>query len=222
MHDWAGSLGIAAITPELINGVDSDYAQNLAGVHTILQRAEELLPLPEDHEEQGVLVPALIWRYWKAHGGDERFGPPLAPAEQAGPITRQFFERAALELRPDQADTPYLVQPAPLGRAAAAGHRFAAAAGQPGVRFFPETGHTLREAFLAYWERSDGMNMFGYPLSEEFEATTAGGARQTVQYFERAVFAYDPADGAVRLEPLGWAALIRGRLQAPTSAQQIR
>ena len=128
MHDWASSLGIAAVIPELINGIDADYPQNLAGVQTILQQPETFLPLPEDHEEQGIEIPALIWRYWKAHGGSEQFGPPLAPAERAGTITRQFFERAVLELHPDQADTPYLVQPASLGRAAAAGYDFPPAA----------------------------------------------------------------------------------------------
>jgi predicted deacylase len=222
MHDWAGSLGIAAITPELINGVDFDYDQNLAGVQVLLKSATALLPPPQDHEERGILIPALIWRYWKAHGGIERFGPPLAAAEYAGPITRQHFERAVFELHPDQADTPFLVQPAPLGQSEAAGRNFAPGGEQPGARFFPETGHTLREAFLVYWERSDGQALFGYPLSEEFEMVTADGTRRVVQYFERAIFAYYPEDGSVRLEPLGWATLIRGRLQASTAAQQIR
>jgi hypothetical protein len=152
----------------------------------------------------------------------ERFGPPLAPAARAGPIVRQYFERAVFELHPDQADTPLLVQPTPLGRADAAGHDFAPGVEQPGARFFPQTGHTLREAFLGYWERGDGQNLFGYPLSEEFEAATADGRRRVVQYFERAVFAYYPEDASVRLEPLGWAALIRSRLQESTAAQQIR
>jgi predicted deacylase len=219
MHDWAASLGIAAITPELNNGVDADFDQNLAGVQAVLARADESLPLPSDREEQGLAVPALIWRYWKAHGGLERFGPPLAPAEQSGRVTRQFFERVLLELHPDDADTPFLVQPAPLGRAA--GQGFAPAAAEPGTRYFPETGHTLREAFLTYWEQSDGMQLFGYPLSEEFESFTADSRRRIVQYFERAVFSYDPQAG-VRLEPLGWAALVRERLHAPTFAQQIR
>jgi predicted deacylase len=221
MHDWAGSLGIAAITPELFNGVDSDFEQNLAGVQAVLAQAEQLLPLPEDRDEAGIRVPALIWRFWKAHGGMERFGPPLAPAEQDGPITRQFFARALLELRPDQADTAFLVQPAPLGREAAAGQAFAPGAETPDARFFPETGHTLREAFQSYWEQADGMKLFGYPLSEEFQAFTADGQRRTVQYFERAVFSYDP-DLGVRLEPLGWLALVRGRLRDPTWVQQIR
>jgi predicted deacylase len=221
MHDWAGSLGIAAITPELFNGLDSDFAQNLAGVQAVLAQAEELLPLPEDRDEAGIHVPALIWRYWKAHGGMERFGPPLAPAAQDGPVTRQFFARALLELRPDQANTPYLVQPAALGREVAAGQTFAPGTESSDARFFPETGHTLREAFLTYWEQADGMKLFGYPLSEEFEAFTADGQRRTVQYFERAVLSYDSESG-VRLEPLGWAALVRARLRAPDLAQQIR
>jgi predicted deacylase len=221
MHDWAGGLGIAAITPELINGVDVDFAQNLAGVQAVLAQAEQLLPLPEDHEEAGIRVPALIWRFWKAHNGMERFGPPIAPAERDGPVTRQLFERALLELRPDQANTPFLVQPAPLGREAAAGRVFAVGAEEPDARFFPETGHTLREAFLTYWDQGDGLKLFGYPLSEEFEAFTADGQRRIVQYFERAVFSYD-ADAGVRLEPLGSATLVRARVRGPELAQQIR
>jgi hypothetical protein len=221
MHDWAGSLGIAAITPELINGQDTDFDQNLAGVLAVLAQADELLPLPADHDEQGLRVPALIWRYWKAHGGIERFGPPLTPAVQDGLTARQLFERALLELRPDQPDLPPLVRPAPLGREAVGDQAFAAAAETPDARFFPETGHTLREAFLTYWEQNDGLQLFGYPLSEEFEMLTADGQRRTVQYFERALFSYD-AQAGVRLEPLGWAALVRARVRGPELAQQIR
>jgi predicted deacylase len=222
MHDWAGSMGIAAITPELINGVDMDYEQNLVGVQAILRQPEHFMPLPEDHQEQGIMVPALIWRYWQAHGGADQFGPPLAPAEQVGPITRQFFARALLELHPDQADTPYLVQPALLGRAIAAGRAIAPASAAAGTHFFPETSHTLREAFAAYWEQRDGMLLFGMPISEEFDAPAADGARRTMQLFERGVLAYYPEDGSVRPEPLGWAALVRDRLQHTTAAQQIR
>jgi predicted deacylase len=222
MHDWAGSLGIAAITPELNNGIDVDYEQNLAGVQAILRQPAEFMPLPADHQEQGITVPALIWRYWQVHGGMEQFGPPLAPAESADGTIRQFFVHALLELHPDQADTPYLVQPAPLGRTIAAGHIIAPAVEQPDVRFFPETSHTLREAFAAYWDQHDGMLLFGLPISEEFDAPAADGARRTLQLFERAALAYYPEDGSVRTEPLGWATLVRERLQSTTAAQQIR
>ena len=133
-----------------------------------------------------------------------------------------FFARALLELHHDQADTPYLVQPAPLGRAIAAGHNIAAASEIPGARFFPETGHTLRDAFAVYWEQRDGMLLFGLPISEEFDAPAADGVRRTMQLFERAVLAYYPEDGSVHPEPLGWAALVRHRLQSIISSQQIR
>src|SRR5262245_5531409 len=43
MHDWAGSLGIAAVTPELFNGIDSDFEQNRAGVQAILRQPEEFM-----------------------------------------------------------------------------------------------------------------------------------------------------------------------------------
>jgi predicted deacylase len=115
MHDWAGSLGIAAAIPELITGDLPEYEQNLAGVLAVLARAEELVPPLADVSEAGVAVPAPIWRYWRAHGGAGRFGTPLAPATSEGGVTRQRFERATLELRADQADTLFYVQPAPLG-----------------------------------------------------------------------------------------------------------
>jgi hypothetical protein len=228
MHDWASGLGIAAITPELFNGIEPDYEQNLAGVQAVLRQADQLLPIPEDHTEQGVDVPALIWRYWKAHGAAAYFGAPLAPAERSGAITRQFFERAVLELHPDQADTPALVQPMPLGRIAAQGRAFPPTVEQPGAvdgeghRFFAETGHTLRESFATYWDRHDGALLLGAPISEEFDAQAADGPIRTMQYFERAVLAYYPEDGGVRLEPLGWAALVRSRLEANKAVQQIR
>src|SRR5689334_8049671 len=39
MHDWAGGMGIAAITPELFTGTDPDYERNLARVHDGLRQA---------------------------------------------------------------------------------------------------------------------------------------------------------------------------------------
>jgi predicted deacylase len=45
MHDWAASLGIAAIVPELLTGTEPEFEQNLAGVRAVLAAAEELLPV---------------------------------------------------------------------------------------------------------------------------------------------------------------------------------
>jgi predicted deacylase len=222
MHDWAGSLGIAAITPELVTGDQPELAQNLAGLQAVLRSAGQLLQPPQDQTVRGVPVPALIWRYWKANGGEARFGPPLAPAQAEGALLRQPFERAVLELHPDRAGTAGLVEPLPLGRAAAEGRRFDPGAPRKGARLFPETGHTLAAAFLSYWDRADGARLFGAPLSEELEGFAADGRRRTVQFFERAVLAYYPEDNSVRPEPLGWAWLARQRLAGAPAAGGIR
>jgi photosystem II stability/assembly factor-like uncharacterized protein len=54
-----------------------------------------------------------------------------------------------------------------------------------GVRWFPTNGgHTLRGAFLTFWQsQPDAAGLIGYPLTEELTDATQGGVR--VQYFER-------------------------------------
>lgn len=226
MHDWAASLGIAAITPELISPTDSEFAQNLAGVQAVLAQADAVLPLPEDQLVGGVPVPALIWRYWRAHGGEQLFGVPLEPARATALGLAQTFTNGRIEVDRTRADTPVLVQPATLGRerlqlAGYRGEGEAACMIAP-CTLFPETGHTLREGFLDYWQRNGGVEVFGYPLSEEFSATSADGQMRIVQYFERAVLAYIPEDGSIRPEPIGWQALQQQQVRAPWVAAQVR
>jgi hypothetical protein len=60
-----------------------------------------------------------------------------------------------------------------------------AASAQTSVRYFSQTGHYLRGAFRAYWERSGGLAIFGYPITEEYYRRSDG---RIVQYFERARF----------------------------------
>lgn len=191
-------------------------------MRAVLARAAELLSLPEDRQEHGFLMPALIWRFWKAHGGAERFGLPLAPSKRIGEITHQVFERAILEIHPGQANTPYLIQLAPLGHAALVERNLPSTVEPPSERSFPDSDRVVREAFLTYWEQSDGMLLLGRPLSEQFEGLAADGRWRTMQYFERAVLAYYPDDNSVRLDSLGWASLIRDRLQNSASAHSIR
>jgi hypothetical protein len=60
---------------------------------------------------------------------------------------------------------------------------------QAGVQYFPQTGHTLRGAFLDYWNRYGGLGQFGYPLTEEFfEPVGNDNKPYQVQYFERSRF----------------------------------
>lgn len=64
------------------------------------------------------------------------------------------------------------------------------------ARYFPATGHTLREPFLSFWDRHGDVAMFGLPLTEPF--TEYG---DTAQYLERVELAY--YGGQVHFEPLG-------------------
>ena len=80
----------------------------------------------------------------------------------------------------------------------------------------------MHEAFLAEWEQHDGLLLLGFPLNEETSARAADGIMRPLQVFERGVLAYYAEDNSVRLEPLGWAMLVRAQLQQSTATQQIR
>jgi predicted deacylase len=218
MHDWAASLGIAAITPELITGDQPEFEQNVAGVQAVLDNAAALLPLPAERVEGGVAVPALIWRFWYAHGGNARFGPPLLPAEAQGDVVRQRFARAVIEWRPGAADTPEVLQLAPLGREALGGRSFPPTQPDGVRRYVVETEQLVGEPLLGYWERAGGAALLGYPLSPELVELGGDGQPRVVQYFERARL--DLGDG-VQLAPLGWQSLHRS-VRDPRAAQQPR
>src|SRR5436190_6368269 len=64
---------------------------------------------------------------------------------------------------------------------------------QAGVQWFAATGHTLRGAFLDYWNRYGGLAQFGYPITEEFtEPNGPDNKPLDVQYFERNRFEHHP------------------------------
>jgi DMSO/TMAO reductase YedYZ molybdopterin-dependent catalytic subunit len=66
-----------------------------------------------------------------------------------------------------------------------------------GARTFPETGHTLSGAFLAFWEQHGGLDIFGYPMTEPFEEVSlTDNQPHTVQYFERQRFELHPENPA--------------------------
>jgi hypothetical protein len=228
MHDWAGSLGIAAITPELVTGDQMEFAENLAGLSAVLATADQLLPLPEDGVVSGQPVPAPLFRYWRALGGEERFGLPLEPPRVTAEGVSQTFQNVRLALSHAQRDTIFYVQSEPLGVAVAAGRAYQNAARDASVvaaagtgRLFAETGYTLDAKFLDFWQRGGGLASFGLPLSAQFRAQGTDGRMRTLQYLERAVFSYEPELG-VRLEPLGERLLLLEALQVPTTAYTVR
>ncbi|RRR72748.1 MAG: DUF2817 domain-containing protein [Candidatus Viridilinea halotolerans] len=227
MHDWAGSLGIAAITPELVTGDQMEFAENLAALTAVLAQADELLPLPEDGEVAGFNVPAPIFRYWRALGGEERFGLPLEEARTTSSGISQTFAHARISLTHAQRDTLFYVQPDPLGVAAAAALAYGGAEAQlphptqpEAGLYFPESGFSLNGGFRDLWQRGGGLAVFGLPLSHEFQASSSATPR-TLQYFERALFSYSPAEG-VRLEALGARQLALEGLMQPEAVQMVR
>jgi len=105
--------------------------------------------------------------------------------------TVQYFQRARFEFHVDKVGTPYEVELALLGDTLTTPRRpFSGAQPFPSSTdhvFFPETGHSLHYGFLSYWRTRGGLDVFGYPISEELRE----GAF-TVQYFQRARFEYHP------------------------------
>jgi hypothetical protein len=228
MHDWAGGLGIASITPELVSGDQPETAQNLAGVAAVLAQVDRLLPAPEPHSEGGFAVQPIIWRAWRAWGGAALFGLPLGPPSETAEGWTQLFERARFEYRPGLSDTTAAVQIGLLGRQLAEIARAPIAAPeqpQPDARFFPETQQNVRASFAEFWQVNGGLPIFGLPLSAEQQALDDRGAAVVRQTFERAVL-QRPLDATsaqqVTLAPLGrvqWAQL---DAQSPETSVRAR
>jgi subtilisin family serine protease len=71
------------------------------------------------------------------------------------------------------------------------------------LAYFPQTGHTLANAFLRYWQQHGGLEIFGFPISEEFtEVSPIDGKPYVVQYFERNRFEYHPENAGTEHEVL--------------------
>ncbi|MBI4321210.1 MAG: PD40 domain-containing protein [Chloroflexi bacterium] len=126
--------------------------------------------------------------FFESFGGLDIFGYPLTDETVEGGRTVQYFQRARMELWPEN-PWPYRVQ---LGLLAVELGR-----GQPGlgyqpvatanVRYFSETGHTVAFDFKGFWEGNGGVGIFGYPITEQLVENGL-----LVQYFQRARFERHP------------------------------
>jgi hypothetical protein len=103
-----------------------------------------------------------------------------------------------LEYHPEYVGTKNAVMLASVGRWITQGRYFPTVSAFKSTKeraYFPQTGHSVKQAFLAYWQREGGLALFGYPISEELpEISSADGKVYTVQYFERARFEWHPTD----------------------------
>jgi len=161
--------------------------------------------------ETGHTLQGEFLDYWESQGGLMRFGFPRTEVfSEYDPLVGQtylvqYFERARFEYHPEYAGTQSAVLLGHVGRWALERRGIDpwATAIQPpvaeGRRFFPESGHSLGGAFLAYWESQGGLVRFGYPLTEEIvEVSPEDGNTYVVQYFERARMELhtNPEDGS--------------------------
>ncbi len=129
--------------------------------------------------------------FWERNGGLPIFGYPLTEEyiRRSDQRVIQFFERARFELavRNNQA----IVELAWLGSELTVSQSFPRTPPVPSsgsIRYFPDTGHTLRGAFLTFWNRRGAERIFGQPISEEFQEQLTDGRWHTVQYFQRSRF----------------------------------
>jgi hypothetical protein len=86
----------------------------------------------------------------------------------------------------------------------------------PAIRYFPETGHSVREEFLGFFETYGGLAVFGYPLTDEF---TQGGRR--VQYFQKVRLEWHPEFSEPYNVQLGLLGDELGYRQPPISSAEI-
>lgn len=161
-------------------------------------------PLPADNvrrrqfPETGQTVQGAFLDYWEQKGGMARFGNPLSGEFTENGKTVQYFEYARFEYNP-AGPANARVQ---LGLLGSEIHGVEPATPQfappwnRNFRYFNETGHTVSNAFLRYFDANGGVEFFGYPITETYEE---GGA--TIQWFQRRKLMY--VNNAVREEALG-------------------
>jgi hypothetical protein len=170
---------------------------------------------PTFFPETGHNIGFKFRRFYYEHGGPAIFGLPLTETFDDNGLIVQYFERARFEYRQDMGGGVTLSL---LGQELAAGRgepEFQWIPADPGNgrRYMPESGHTVGGAFLDFWERSNGLLVFGYPVSEELYEIGSDGAPRIVQYFQRARFELYPeaafTPNIVQLSQIGRVALDR-------------
>ncbi len=143
--------------------------------------------------------------YWTQNGGLLQQGYPISPEmQELSPIdgktyTVQYFERAVFELHLEN-QRPYDVLLSLLGVLAYHQKYPNGAPNQipnndPGSVLFKETGKRVGGSFLVYFNAHGGVTQQGLPISDELqERSDLDGKTRTVQYFERAVFEWNPSN----------------------------
>jgi len=150
--------------------------------------------------QTGHTVRGPFCAYFQAKGGADSFGYPITEEFLRHGLVVQYFEKVRMEYHPENPPR-YRVQlgllgerlgrrepPIPPSRVLPAFDR--------SHRYYPQTGHTLPQPFLAYYDAHGGLDRFGYPLSEPYRLDGT-----LVQDFQRARLT--SRDGQVRIADWG-------------------
>lgn len=83
-------------------------------------------------------------------------------------------------------------------------------------RYFPETGHTVSGLFLTFFDTRGGLEIFGYPITDQFEENG-----RLVQYFQRVRMEWHPENPDPYKVQLGLLGDLLGHRAPPIPASQI-
>lgn len=173
------------------------------GIGGTLRVSPTLLVFPS----QGLSVTTPFIAYYDAAGGAATLGPPLDNQALDHGMTIQHFAKASLRYHPEFKGSVYEMESVPAGTPFPQPDKYVPylpSTGGPNTdthRYFPATGHTVAFGFLAFFNEHGGLDVFGFPRTDEFQENGT-----TVQWFQRAKFVFhadvDPAH-AVQVTPLG-------------------
>jgi hypothetical protein len=140
-------------------------------------------------------VRAEFLKFFRENGELEIFGFPMTEEFPFEGRTMQYFQRARMELHPEN-EEPNRVRLSLLAEELARKlnldtrpmtEPLSVSSGDSSQRYFPETGHTVSEPFLRYFDAHGGVRIFGSPLTE---AVRQDG--RLVQYFQNMRLDYYP------------------------------
>lgn len=115
------------------------------------------IPAPDIH-------PSLV-RFWRDHGGEGTFGPPLGTPVSDGSTLRQLFLNAEIVFDADdpESEGTYLSNlGVSLGLAEPPVHR----PDDEEALYYSSTGHTMYTGFVQAYELLGGLDFAGAPISE--------------------------------------------------------
>jgi hypothetical protein len=188
LRDGNVSINTNAQLPQRLNNgaaiSTGNGSSNIPGLGTLPDYAAQIDP--------------LFLEYWVRNGGEPIFGRPISPLLEENNRKFQWFERTRLESWPEHAGTRYAIQPGRIGVEFTKGIAFPTQeffVNRPGLQYEEVTQHGLRGAFLEFWQKNGGVDIFGYPISDEVqEILPDDEAYHTVQYFERGRMELHTAD----------------------------